>query len=162
MHRNAHVFYEQMLCLVTSFINESYKIELCSYIKMAILYSRNVWKCLTEPLEALSDSLLPYWTVPRWIWTFRIGRMLTSGIHHSGSVQSFHTTMSVAINGQCMDGDKHWTAKKLAEQSGICGCTEFQNFMTCLKNTQDLLPSGCHVIWIWNSFVVKGVLCCIR
>jgi hypothetical protein len=45
-----------------------------------------------------------------------------------------------------MDGDKHWTAKKLAEQSGICGCTVFQNYMTCLKNTQDLLPSGCHVI----------------
>jgi len=72
--------------------------------------------------------------------------MLTSDMHHSGRVQSFHTAMSVAIIGQCMDGDKHWTAKKLAEQSSICGCTVFQNFMTCLKNTPDLFPSGCHVI----------------
>jgi hypothetical protein len=67
-------------------------------------------------------------------------------MHHSGSVQSFHTVMSMAITGQCMDGDKHWTAKILTEQSGICGCTVFQNFVTCLKNTQGLLPSVCHVI----------------
>jgi hypothetical protein len=64
-------------------------------------------------------------------------------MHHSGSVQSFHTAMSVAITGQCMDVDKHLTAEILMKQSGICGCTVFQNFVTCLKNTQGLLPSGC-------------------
>jgi len=51
MYRNTHVFYEQTLCLGTSFINESHKMKQYSYIKMAILYS----KFQTEPHEALSD-----------------------------------------------------------------------------------------------------------
>lgn len=88
---------------------------------MTILCSRNVWKFHAELHEALGDSLLPERTVPRWIWVLKSGKVSTSDMHHSGC--SFHIDMSVGIIEQCMDGDKHWTAKELPEHTGICGPT---------------------------------------
>lgn len=52
--------------------------------------------------------------------------MSTADMHCSGHSVSIHTDMSLAIIEQCMDGDRHWTAKKLAEHAEISGCTLFQ------------------------------------
>ena len=47
-----------------------------SYVKIAVLRSRNAKECYSELTEALGNRALPYRTVARWAAAFRVGELL--------------------------------------------------------------------------------------
>jgi hypothetical protein len=71
----------------------------------------------------INDHDLPYQTAAKLVHTFRNGRALPPNMHHSECFRSAHTDVSVAIIDRCLDENRCWTVKDLAEHRGTSGPT---------------------------------------
>ena len=162
----------QHFCIVSHILKWNSVVEQHSYVKIAVFHDTDAWEWHVELCEAWGDHALLSWSVARWVKAFRGGRVSTADMHCSGHSVSIHIDMSVTMIEWCMDEDRHWTVKALAEHR------DFWVYIAALftvtwKYTR-LLPSGCNSIWmrcnsvntvryvtlIWNNFVLKGTTAC--
>jgi hypothetical protein len=128
-----HISYETILCWQPCLEIEVSKVEWCLCMKIPVLHERNAGECHVELHEA-------------WVIVPYHREQLQGGRRHSemkrikfqhASQWTFyiclHTDMTVALTEQCMDEDRHWTVKDLAEHTGISGTTVLQILQQDLK-----------------------------
>jgi hypothetical protein len=100
---------------------ESHTVEQHSYIKIAVLHCTNIQKCHTELPDAVGDGTTPYQLQCNESIDTRKLRVSTADTQSSG--HSMTIQMSVVITSKCIDKDRHWNMKELAESTSICGPT---------------------------------------
>ena len=69
----------------------------------------------------IGDNGTLYETAARWLQALRCGRASIAVVHRSGHPVSIHRDMSMVIIELCMDADKCWTVRELAEHTRISG-----------------------------------------
>ena len=84
-----------------------------SYVKVAMLRSRNAKECYSELTEALGNRALPYRTVARWAGAFQRGRIASANMLRTGRTRTVRTDVARAVIAQYLEDDGRWSLQEL-------------------------------------------------
>ena len=90
-----------------------------SYVKIAVLRSRNAKECHSELTEALGNRALTYRRVARWAAAFQRGRIASVDMRRTGRPRTVRTDAARAVIAQCLEDDRRWSLQELQTHTGI-------------------------------------------
>ena len=105
--------------------------ERCSYVKIAVLLTRNAKECHSELAEALGNRTLPYRIDARWATAFQRGRVSSADMRQTGRQRTVRTDVARAVVARC---------RQLCIKS-------YEKICICVI----LLRSGCHMHLLNNK-----------
>ena len=89
-----------------------------SYVKIVVLWGRNLKECTSELTVVFGTCALSYRTVVRWEAAFQRGRVASADMRRIGCPRTVRADVARAVIAQCLVDDRRWSLQELQAHTG--------------------------------------------